>query len=124
MAAKTLKFAKGLEDDPTALPVHSETAPFKRSEGRNLAFRILQDAGRKGLTKKEWTERMEEEMKKAGLKGSPVFYTSFVARAKRRVVIGRKEMKSGADRLFVISPAKPRTRKKKVKVEENAEAAE
>ena len=86
-----------------ALPYHNARSPFKRSEGRNAAWQVLQDAGSKGLTTAAWAEAV-------GARGirNPLMYVRFVQRAKRRVVVEKRD-----DRWVAIAPRKPRERKKK-----------
>jgi len=90
------------EHGAAALPYHDARFPFKRSEGRNLAWQILQDAGAKGLTSVEWAEKLAA----AGVR-NPVMYVRFVQRAKRRVVVERKD----DGRWVAVAPKKPREKK-------------
>lgn len=86
----------------SALPYHNARSPFKRSEGRNRAWQILQDAGKTGISKVDWLEKLTE----AGI-ANPLFYANFVVRAKRRVVVTRLENGN----YVAVAPGKPREKK-------------
>jgi len=87
-----------------ALPYHNARSPFARSEGRNISWQVLQDAGAKGITSADWAE----ELGKRGIR-NPVSYVRFVQRAKRRVVVEKRENGTW----IAIAPKKPRPKKEK-----------
>ena len=91
-----------------ALPYHNARSPFARSEGRNVSWQVLQDAGAKGITSADWAE----ELGKRGIR-NPVSYVRFVQNAKRRVVVEKKDNGNWV----AVAPKKPRA-KKEVKPEE------
>lgn len=89
------------EHGMAALPYHDARSPFKRSEGRNTAWQVLQDAGSAGLTTKEWVELVGD----AGIR-NPMMYVRFVQRAKRRVVVKKVD-----DNWVAVAPKKPRAKR-------------